>query len=156
MSQPQMERPCIHVCLGAGVDPALYRWVEIGAEEEGVPCAQVDTPGGELAELAYYAAQGSRLNVGVGISAQAVALHEQHMPTGRPVLVFALEEDAPRRCRRMGANAARMVIHRPLLLDVALPPILEPVEEPAIEVDAALLARAIRSILIRLKERGIL
>ena len=75
-----MERPCIHVSLLADTDPSLYRWVEIGAEEEGVPTRQVSCETGDLVSLAYQAAQSSRLNIGVGISAQAVALHERHMP----------------------------------------------------------------------------
>lgn len=158
MRQPQEDRPCIHVSLGTGVDPGLYRWVEVGAEEEGVPCSRLDGPGGSVAELAYEAAQSSRLNIGVGIGEGVVALHEQHMPPARPVLVFEFEADPACACRRMGANAARMVVHRPLLM-AAVPP--DPVENtvtqtfPA-ELDPNTLARLVKTVIRKVHERGIL
>jgi hypothetical protein len=113
-----VERPCIHVSLLAGADPSLYHWVEIGAEEEGVPARLAPCEAEDLETLAYRAAQSSRLSIGVGISDRAVALHEQHMPVPQPVLVFKFGENAPFLCRRMGANAARMVLHRPLYIEV--------------------------------------
>jgi hypothetical protein len=120
-----MECPCIHVSLLPGADTALFHWVEIGAEEEGVPTRLMQGDASNLAALAYQAAQSSRLSIGVGVSAQAVALHEQHMPAGQPVLVFnysqAEHAKASQLCRLMGANAARMVVHRPLHVDLDVP-----------------------------------
>lgn len=168
-----MERPCIHVSLLPDADPALYRWVEIGAEEEGVPTRQVAGEASDLASLAYQAAQSSRLNIGVGISAQAVALHEQHMPVEQPVLVFdfsqAKQPDAAFQCRMMGANAARMVVHRPLHIDINFPPPsvsrppnmeipqhtmekVEPTQDP--EFTPAQLAKIIAIVVQKLQERG--
>ena len=165
-----MERPCIHVSLLAGADPSLYRWVEIGAEEEGVPARQVPGESGDLVSLAYQAAQSSRLNIGVGISAQAVALHERHMPARQPVLVFNYSENAPFLCRMMGANAARMVVHRPLHIEVDFPPpavnfrpvapVLEQNVEkklpPAeLEFEPVQLAQIIATVVRKLQERGL-
>jgi len=127
-----MERPCIHVSLLAGADPALYRWVEIGAEEEGVPTRRVALEGDDVVSLAYHAAQSSRLSIGVGISGQAVVLHEQHMPAARPVLIYHFGEDAAFLCRLMGANAARMGGRRPLRLDVEVQPAPVRAARPAI------------------------
>ncbi len=161
-----MERPCIHVSLLPGADASLFRWVEIGAEEEGIPTRQIPCEASDLASLAYQAAQSSRLSIGVGISAQAVALHEVHMPVGQPVLVFKFSQaegpNAPFLCRMMGANAARMVVHRPLHIDIKFPPPsvshhpqLEealPTTEP--EIDPARLAKIIALVVQKLQQRG--
>lgn len=174
MVAQEMDRPCIHVSLYPGADPTLYRWVEIGAEEEGVPTRQVAGEGGDLASFAYHTAQSSRLSIGVSVSAQAVALHEQHMPVAQPVLVFqfnALEgRPNPQQylCRLMGANAARMVVHRPLHIDVNFPPPsvprqpapapkntpvkAAPAAEP--EIDPARLAKIIAMVVQKLQQRG--
>jgi hypothetical protein len=165
-----VERPCIHVSLLAGADPALYRWVEIGAEEEGVPTRMAACEGEDLASLAYRAAQSSRLSIGVGISDRAVALHEQHMPVPQPVMVFNFGENAPILCRIMGANAARMVVHRPLHIDVdhqpatgssrpaarTVPQAGEAVLRPGKpDYDPAQLAQILAIVVRKLQERGL-
>ena len=163
---PMIDYPCIHVSLLPGADASLLRWVEIGAEEESVPIRQVPSEANDLASLAYQAAQSSRLNIGVGISAQAVALHEVHMPVVQPVLVFkfsqADEPQAPPLCRLMGANAARMVVRRPLHVDVNFPspsathsPWIEETRftaEP--ELDPAQLAKIVALVVQKLQQRG--
>ena len=164
-----MQRPCIHVSLLSGTDASLYRWVDNGAEEEGVPTRQVPGEASDLVSLAYQAAQSSRFNIGVGISNQAVVLHEQHMPAGQPVLVFQFSENASYLCRLMGANAARMVVHRPLHIDINFPPpsvhsqptpLLPnqathkdlPVAE--LEIDPVQLAKLIAVVVRKLQQRG--
>ena len=121
MADTWFERPCIHVTLLPGVDPHLYHWVEIGAEEEGVPCRQVESLDKEILAEAYEAAQSSRFQVGVAVSERAVVLHEMHMPPHQAVLTFTLDGNSEHACRVMGANAARMVIHKPLHVDLTLP-----------------------------------
>lgn len=166
-----LERPCIHVGLFGGADPGMYRWVEIGAEEEGVPTRLITGEAEDLISLAYHAAQSSRLNIGVAVSAQAIALHEQHMPARQPVLVFQIANNAPLMCRVMGANAARMVVHRPLQVDVdptPPPPKFRPakpapapasVARPAppaeANFDPAQLARIVAAVARKLQERGL-
>lgn len=114
------ERPAIHVAsLGAG-DAGLYRWIAIGAEEEGVPTALVPPEGardageGDAVAAAYAAARSSRVGIGLAIAAGEVVLHEGHMPPRQPVLALAFGTDAATVCRRAGANAARLVARLPL------------------------------------------
>jgi hypothetical protein len=108
------ERPCIHVTLLPGTDASLYRWVHIGAEEEGVPCRQVEGQADDLTTLAYEAARSSRFHIGVALSAETAVLHEMHMPPEQPVLSEPLAERPYFISRLMGANAARMVVRKPL------------------------------------------
>lgn len=113
MSVQEQERPCIHVSLLPGTDASLYRWVHIGAEEEGVPCRQVEGQADELTALAYEAARSSRFHIGVALSAETAVLHEMHMPPEQPVMSEPLAERPYFISRLMGANAARMVIRKP-------------------------------------------
>jgi len=116
------DRPAIHVSLTPEADESLYKWISIGAEEEGIPCRlePADETDGDTdaATLAHAAAQDSRLDVGVGLASGQVAVHERHMPAERPVIISEVEEDHARQvCRSAGANAARLVIGTPLRLD---------------------------------------
>ena len=116
------DRPAIHVSLAPGADESLYKWIAVGAEEEGIPCrldpADETNDETDVASLAHAAAQNSRLDVGVGIASGQVAVHERHMPVERPVIISEVEEDhASQACRSAGANAARLVIGTPLRLD---------------------------------------
>lgn len=113
MAEPERDRPSIHVGVTAGAEPGLYRWVEIGAEEEGVPCRQAPVGPGDLVAATYATAQGSRFNVGVVVGPDRVILHETHMPPEQPVLNFAFNGNAATVCRLMGSNAARMVVRLP-------------------------------------------
>ncbi|HEU4481408.1 MAG TPA: glycerol dehydratase reactivase beta/small subunit family protein [Actinomycetota bacterium] len=112
------DRPVILVSLAREVDEDLYKWVAVGAEEEGIPCRLApaeEADDSDVAALAYEAAQNSRLGVGVGVVPDRVAVHERHMPAAQPVLAPELEEDhAERVCRSAGSNAARLVIRAPL------------------------------------------
>jgi hypothetical protein len=115
------KRPAIHVSLAPEADESLYKWIAVGAEEEGIPCrlepddATDDT---NVATLAHTAAQNSRLDVGIGLAAGQVAVQERHMPAERPVIISKVQEDHARQvCRLAGANAARLVIGKPLRLD---------------------------------------
>jgi propanediol dehydratase-reactivating factor small subunit len=120
------DRPAIHVTLAREVDESLYKWISVGAEEEGIPCRlmpaddiddEIDDET-DVAALAHAAARSSRLDVGVGVASGQVAVHERHMPVERPVVATEVEEDhAVHTCRTAGSNAARLVIGMPLRLD---------------------------------------
>lgn len=120
------DRPAIHVTLAREVDESLYKWISVGAEEEGIPCRlmpaddiddEIDDET-DVAALAHAAARSSRLDVGVGVASRQVAVHERHMPVERPVVATEVEEDhAVHTCRTAGSNAARLVIGMPLRLD---------------------------------------
>lgn len=171
------ERPCIHVTF-SGEDHSLYRWVQIGAEEEGVPCKLVSEQASNLVSLAYAAAKSSRFNIGIAISESEVVLHEMHMPSDQPVLTFKFSGKADFFCRLMGANAARMIIRKPLRFEddpspfanettvqatnvpAYRPPSFqkEPKSEtnlPALTIDPAQVAKIVAVVVQKLQERGL-
>jgi hypothetical protein len=164
----EQERPCIHVSLLPGADAALYKWVEIGAEEEGVPCQLVTEDANEVVALAYKAALSSRFNIGVGVADDKVVLHELHMPAEQPVLAFKFSGSAEKFCRLMGSNAARMIVRKPFRFGDEAPPVatkrkptanlaansVEPVT-PDWRSDPELIIKIITVIVRKLEERGI-
>ncbi len=113
MADLSRERPCIHVCLVGTVPGDLDRWVEVGAEEEGIPTRSIVVHENTVIAAAYAAAQSSRIDVGVAISAEEIVLHEVHMPPHQPVLSEKITADPRGICRRMGGNAARLVARLP-------------------------------------------
>ncbi|WP_166397222.1 glycerol dehydratase reactivase beta/small subunit family protein [Rubrobacter marinus] len=116
MTPDEPERPAIHVALGNEADERLYGRVAVGAEEEGIPCRLVPEEGSDAVALAFSAAGSSRLGVGVGVASGRVAVHERHMPAGRPVVATEAGDRAEDACRQAGSNAARLVIGVPLWL----------------------------------------
>lgn len=171
MSDPMRERPCIHIALAAGADSALVRALEIGAEEEGVPCRLVSSGERTALTTAHEAASSSRFGIGLGLDRSAVALHEMHMPAAQPVLYFELGGRPAAACRAMGANAARLLVGRPLHLSPLPEPeahspapvratpqtVAERPVDPAVDNDleSADLARLVAAVVERLRERGI-
>jgi hypothetical protein len=175
MAPFEQQRPCIHVSLLPGTEASLYHWVQIGSEEEGVPCRLVSEQADDLVALAFAAAQSSRFNIGVGVSNTAVVLHETHMPPQTPVLVFEFSDQPDYYCRLMGSNAARMIIRMPFRFEDE-PALftngdeaqLEAARTPSpisnvqagskasdLEVDHAQLAQIVTLIVQKLQERGI-
>lgn len=158
------EQPAIHVALASGVDDRHFRFVAIGAEEDGVPCRQVTVAGSDAAALAYEAATSSRFGVGVGVSASAVAVHELHMPAHQPVITFDAGPDFLPYCRLAGSNAARLIIRLPFRFELEPePPAAKPRRTRAAEPKKAnsepdpALVQAIAKIVARIiKERGLL
>jgi len=115
------ESPAIHVAVLPDVDSAAFRWIRVGAEEEGVPCREAPVQaesrvfgGSDLVAAAYAAAQQSRLGVGVAAGRGRVVLHEAHMPAERPVWESAFAGDFRHVCRLGGCNAGRLVKRMPL------------------------------------------
>jgi propanediol dehydratase-reactivating factor small subunit len=153
------ESPAIHVTVLPDVDSTAFRWVSVGAEEEGVPCREVpvqfrgETPvqGNPLA-AAYAAAQESRLGVGVAAGRDRVVLHEAHMPAERPVWEFPLAGDFRQACRLVGSNAGRLVKRMPLRFEQESALTTDPGPQP----DAADLAAIVASIARSLQGRGII
>lgn len=89
-----------------------------GLEEEGIPADIREVPGEKAESLAKQAADGSPLNVGVGInwSDKAVALSHRDLPVARPLFLLGPADLNPHQLRRLGANAARLVKGEPLAL----------------------------------------
>lgn len=154
MTDVARERPSIHVGLAAEADASLYRWVEVGAEEEGLPTDPVASEQADVIAAAFAAAQSSRFGIGVGVGAGRVVLHEAHMPPTQPVLALELGADAPGICRLIGGNAARLVVRLPLRFadEIELPP--EPPQPGTRAWSAAEVRRIAQIVAGRLRERG--
>jgi hypothetical protein len=92
--------------------------VLLGLEEEGIPVEVREVAYGNAEELAKEGADGSRLNVGIGIHSAdgLVVLHHRDLPAGRPLFVLDVKDPAPSRLRILGMNAARLVKGEPLVL----------------------------------------
>lgn len=90
-----------------------------GLEEEGIPAETQPSAAGTVAELAKLAADGSPLDVGIGVSGadRAVALHHRDLAAAEPLFVLRGAELEPALLRRLGANAARLVKGNPLAVD---------------------------------------
>jgi hypothetical protein len=102
-----------------GTDPlpdTLLRPILWGLEEEGIPADTRSPAAGTAAEMARLAADGSPLNVGIGVSGseRAVALHHRDLADAEPLFVLRAAELEPALLRRLGANAARLVKGNPL------------------------------------------
>jgi len=150
------ESPAVHVSMAQDADRQCYRWVEIGAEEEGVPCRSLESVERDPAMLAYAAARSSRLGVGVGVAGNRVALHEEHLPAGKPVLILDDAGGFARSCRLAGSNAGRLVKGTPLRFPKDDPPVGEPEGKAArpprsglSQSDAEMVASAIVRVLRR-------
>jgi hypothetical protein len=87
-----------------------------GLEEEGIPVEFGEAASGSAEALAKEAADGSPLNVGIGIDLieQVVVLHHRDLPVGKPLISLGFGEFQPLRLRQLGVNAARLVKGNPL------------------------------------------
>lgn len=100
------------------IEPVLW-----GLEEEGIPGDVQQAPGERAENMAKRAADGSPLNVGIGINTaeKAVALHHRDLPVAKPLFLLGPADMNPPHLRRLGANAARLVKGEPLIfLDESL------------------------------------
>ena len=80
-----------------------------GLEEEGVLYAISSKENVSTPTLAYAAANHSPLQVGIGITAHAAALHMRNCPAERPVFTLEAAHASPQDYRKLGTNAARAV-----------------------------------------------
>lgn len=87
-----------------------------GLEEEGIPARLEEKESGAAVTLAKAAANGSMLNVGIGINKNEVVLHHRDLSPQKPLFVLGPEELIRTNLRRIGANAARLVKGNPLIV----------------------------------------
>jgi len=81
-------------------------------EEEGIPWEEGTKEGMDAQDLAWEAAQSSRLEIGLGVDRQFVVLHYSKLGQDRPLYrVPARQSD---QVRVLGSNGARMVKKLPL------------------------------------------
>jgi len=110
------EKPSVRILAIQPVVEDVIKYVLWGLEEEGIPAGVREVPGGSAKVLAKQAADGSQLNVGIGIDAtkRVIVLHHRDLPSETPLFsLTAVEFQAPQ-LRRLGANAARLVKGNPL------------------------------------------
>ena len=88
-----------------------------GLEEEGIPAEVREAPTGSTKILAKQAADGSPLNVGIGINGTEgeVVLHHRDLPNDAPLSSLGAMDLNPMALRILGVNAARLVKGEPLV-----------------------------------------
>jgi hypothetical protein len=88
-----------------------------GLEEEEIPAEIEEVEENSLKILAKQAADGSKLNVGIGISGtnKMAVLHHRDLPVDKPLFSMAADKFDMTQLRLLGANAARLVKGNPLL-----------------------------------------
>lgn len=109
----EMSKPTIRILHNSQAVAETVRQLQYGMEEEGVPC-EVDTATGmDAVEMAWEAANASRLSVGVGLDGQRLVLHFSKLEPSYPLLQLPARSDVMQ-IRALGSNAARLVKKLPL------------------------------------------
>jgi hypothetical protein len=105
--------PRVHVrCIG-NQEPDSIALIEHGIEEESVPWVVESGFDGESVAVAYEAALGSALEIGVSVNADGrIVVHHKQLPDERPLYDFTDAEGS--RARTLGSNAARLAKGTPL------------------------------------------
>lgn len=110
--QLEMTKPSVHILMSPDAPQSALRQLTYGMEEEGIPWEEATKGGMDALDLAWEAAQASRLEVGLGLDRQFVVLHYSKLSQDRPLYrVPARQSD---QVRILGANAARLVKKLPL------------------------------------------
>jgi hypothetical protein len=116
------DKPAVRIEASTPVPDSIIAPILWGLEEEGMPADIRVGRHGSAQRLAKQAADGSPLNVGIGIEMAkgSVALHHRDLPEEKPVTLLADHHLDVERLRRLGANAARLVKGEPLLMESGL------------------------------------
>jgi hypothetical protein len=111
------ERPAVWIFALQPAPQDAIGSILLGLEEEGIPAEVEELPGGSAEILAKQAADGSRLNVGIGVDGteRHVVLHHRDLPDETPLFTLTAEEYHATHMRRLGGNAARLVKGNPLI-----------------------------------------
>ena len=112
------KKPAVYILVLQPVPEKMMTPILWGVEEEGIPAEVGEAVSGSAEALAKQAANGSPLNVGIGIDPgePAVVLHHRDLPAGKPLVSLGAGELQPLRLRQLGVNAARLVKGEPLVL----------------------------------------
>lgn len=112
--------------VNSSADQSL-KFIQLGLEEEGIPCAVKHVEGNSAHELAAEAAKASSLGVGVGLveKSKEAALHHRDLPNEKKLIEIKEEIYDPDSLRRLGANSARFVKGTPLM-----PVVVDEIEYP--------------------------
>jgi len=110
------QHPAIWIFKARSVLTDSFQPVLWGLEEEGIPFEIREVSNGPIVDLAKQAADGSPLNVGIGIGGSGeVILHHHDLPTETPLFSLTTKPWQPVSLRRLGINAARLVKGQPLV-----------------------------------------
>lgn len=115
------EKPAVLIFMVPPLPEGVINSIFWGLEEEGIPAKLAEKESGEAAALAKAAANGSMLNVGIGINKNEVVLHHRDLAPREPLFVIGPEALNQINLRRIGANAARLVKGNPLIVPDGLP-----------------------------------
>lgn len=109
----EVAKPTLHLFYAPSISPEVLQQVEYGIEEEGIPCVVQEKSGLKALDLAWEAAQTSRLSVGLGLDQENLVLHFSKLPQETPL--FQILARSPEwQLRALGANGARLVKKMPL------------------------------------------
>jgi len=110
------QHPAIWIFKARSVLNNSFQPVLWGLEEEGIPFEIREVSNGPIVDLAKQAADGSPLNVGIGIGGSGeVILHHHDLPAEAPLFSLTTKPRQPVGLRRLGINAARLVKRQPLV-----------------------------------------
>jgi hypothetical protein len=111
-------RPAVWILKERTVLTDSFEPVLWGLEEEGIPFEVHEAGDVPVIELGKQAANGSPLNVGIGISVHGeLILHHRDLPMETPLFSLIAEHRQSVRLRHLGMNAARLVKGQALVFD---------------------------------------
>ena len=113
-------KPAVSILIVQPVSGEIIEHVLWGLEEEGIPYEIGALESGVAEVMAKQAADGSALNVGIGVNGpeEKAVLHHRDLPEEKPLFSLGLKDArAPMRLRTLGVNAARLVKGDPLVFN---------------------------------------
>lgn len=113
----ESEKPVVWIHALQPIPEDAIGHILLGLEEEGIPAKVKVSPSGSAEIIAKQAADGSRLNVGIGVDGkeQVVVLHHRDLPSEKPLFSLSAEEFQETQMWRLGLNTARLVKGNPLI-----------------------------------------
>ena len=109
--------PVVWIYAATPSSDQSLKFIQLGLEEEGIPCEVNHVKGESAHELAAEAAKASSLGVGIGLveTSKEAALHHRDLPNEKKLIEIKEEIFDPDTLRRLGANSARFVKGIPLM-----------------------------------------
>ena len=104
------QRPTIIIGLTKEIEREVLKPLLYGMEEEGIPYTIENQLGKDVKRVAFEAANGSSLLVGIGFDGDRVVLQYRNLPEEKPFLELLGYLGTPKQeIRNFGSNAARLV-----------------------------------------------
>ncbi len=109
----EMTKPTVNILYSSDAPLQMLQQLQYGLEEEGIPWVLDTKSGSNALDLAWEAAEASRLSVGIGLDGVGLVLHFSKLPKDKPLFQLPAKYTAVQ-ARILGANAARLVKKLPL------------------------------------------